>query len=245
MSRPRLGSSGLTLLEVLVSTAVLSVALGVAYGSVVAQMRRHVGQTLLAETMHAQRLAFDALVRQVDMVGFGVPIAETPRRSPMLVTIEPTRLVFWTNLQATRAFLTADARLGARELALTTTARFAAGQTIIITDGTRWSSAEFASSKGDRLVLDDALTYNFAAGALVVPIEEVTLEFAKEAVWRNGIRLFTNVQDLRFGYDAEQASNVRVVSITMTMQTRAAEPGTVDRRSVTISTRIAPPNLDL
>lgn len=237
--------AGFTLIEVLISTAVLSVALGVLYGSVVAQMRRHIGQTLLAETMHAERVAFDALAQQIGMAGFGVPIATTPRRPPMLTVTEPTRLGFWTNLRATRAHLTASARLGARELTVSSTAGFRDGLTVFVTDGTRWASAAFAGARGETISLGAALPYNFAAGALVVPIEEVTLRFADGALWRNDVRVIGGIEDLRFTYDAPTAGAVRVVSVSMTMRTRIAEPGTRAPVSLTATTRIAPPSLAL
>jgi len=237
--------AGYSLIEVLVATAILSVALGVLYGSVVAQMRRHVGQTLLAETMHAERAAFDAVAQQIGMAGYGVPIADTPRRPAMLLEATPTRLRFWTNPQATRAFLATAAKLGDRALTVTSSAGFRTGHTVFVTDGSRWASAAFASAKGDQISLGQALTYNFAAGALVVPIEEVTLEFAKGALWRNGVQAITNVDDLRFTYDAATPAAVRVVSITMTMRTRVPEPGTRDRVAVLATTRIAPPSLAL
>jgi prepilin-type N-terminal cleavage/methylation domain-containing protein len=245
MSPGRRNAAGYSLLEVLVATAILSVALGVLYGSLVAQMRRHVGQTLLAETMHAERAAFDAVAQQIGMAGYGVPIADTPRRPAMLLETGPTRLRFWTNPQATRAFLTSAAKLGDRNLTVTASAGFRPGHTVFVTDGSRWASAALAGAKGDQISLGQALPYNFAAGALVVPIEEVTLEFAKGALWRNGVRAISNVDDLRFTYDAATPAAVRVVSITMSMRTRVPEPGTRDRVTVLATTRIAPPSLAL
>lgn len=245
MTRRGRDCAGFTVVEILVSAAVLSVALGVAYGSIVSQMRRHVGQTMLAETMHAGRTAFEVLAQQIAMAGFGVPVAETPRRLAMLETAEATRLQFWTNVGGTHTYLTAAAKLGARDLTVMSATGFRTGQTVVVTDGTRWSRGAFAAGKGAALTLAEPLTYNFAAGALVVPIEVVTLEFAKGGLWRNGRQLIGDLPELRFEYDAKQPGEVRVVSVTMTVQTRAAEPGTSARRTITLGTRVAPANLAL
>lgn len=244
--RPRLAeTAGVTMVEVLLAALLLGLAMSAAYGSVVAQMRRHAGQMVLAETMHGARAAFESLGRQVARAGVGVPSATQPARAPILETIAPDRLSFWTSPNAAPTYLAASAASGTRSLRVLEPAGLAAGQTIYVADATRWYRGTIDAVKGATLSVTPALPNAFAAGATVTPVEQVTFDLADGALRRNGRPIIPNVTRLAFSYDAASPGAVRVVTIALGVRARAVEPGMRERRTLTLATRIAPPNLAL
>lgn len=237
-------SDGMTMVEVLVVAGLLGLAMSAAYGSVIAQMRRHSGQMLISEAMHSGRSAFDVLTDQVALAGFGVPTATLPSDAPMLVTTEPTKLSFWVSPSATHSYLSAQAALKATTLKVLSTSGLTAGSTVYVADATRWYSGKITAVRDGAIDVSPALTYNFAAGASVTPVELVTFDLVDGALRRNGKTLIPNVTSLAFSYDAKTASAVRVITIALTVQTRAVEAGS-GRRTVNLATRIAPAHLAL
>jgi prepilin-type N-terminal cleavage/methylation domain-containing protein len=237
-------NQGMTMVEVLVVAGLLGLAMSAAYGSVIAQMRRHSGQMLLSEAMHSGRSAFNVLTDQIELAGFGVPSATLPSKAPMLVTIEPTKLSFWVSPGASHSFLTAAAAVGATTLKMLSTTKLTAGTTVYVADATRWYTGKITAVRNDAIDVSPALTYNFPAGSSVTPAQLVTFDYVDGALRRNGKVLIPNVTSLAFTYDAKTASAVRVVTIALTVQTRAVEART-GRRTVSLATRIAPPHLAL
>ncbi|MDX2166350.1 MAG: type II secretion system protein [Deltaproteobacteria bacterium] len=238
------GRAGLTLIEVLVVAGLLGVVMSLAYGSVIAQMRRHAGQMLLSEAMHSGRSAFNVLTDQIELAGFGVPTASTPSKAPMLVTTDPTKLSFWVSTRAVHSYLTAAAALGATTVKLLSTSGLKVGGTVYIADATRWYSGTISAVRNDAIDVKPALTYNFPAGSSLTPVELVTFDYADGALRRNGKVLIPNVTSLAFTYDAKTPAAVRIVTVALSVQTRAAE-ARVGRRTVSLATRVAPPQLAL
>jgi prepilin-type N-terminal cleavage/methylation domain-containing protein len=235
---------GMTMVEVLVVAGLLGLAMSAAYGSVIAQMRRHSGQMLLSEAMHSGRSAFNVLTDQIELAGFGVPTATLPNEAPMLVTTEPTKLSFWVSPGASHSFLTAAAAVGATTLKVLSTAKWTVGSTVYLADATRWYTGKITAVRTDAIDVSPGLTYNFAAGSSLTPVQLVTFDLVDGALRRNGKTLIPNVTSLAFTYDAKTPSAVRVVTIALTVQTRAIEAKT-GRRTVSLATRIAPPHLAL
>jgi hypothetical protein len=89
------------------------------------------------------------------------------------------------------------------------------------------------------------LTYSFGAGSFVAPVESVTYELTKGSLLRNGHALIPNVTDLRFTYDSDQPAAIRLITVSMTVAARVADPAAKKTRTVTMGTRITPPNLVL
>jgi hypothetical protein len=243
MTRP--GERGSTVVEVLVATALIALVMGVAYGSLAAQMRRHAGQTLLSESLHAARTGFTVLTEQLALAGFGVPTATTPSRAPMLVTAEATRLSFWASPDAAHTYLGSAAALGARSINVLSAAGLSAGTRLYVADATRWYSGTVSAVRGTTIDVTPALTYNFAAGSPVAPVQLVTFEYADGALRRNGRALIPNVTALTFSYDRSTPAAVRLVDVALTVRTRAPEPGGGGFRTVTLNARVTPVNLGL
>jgi prepilin-type N-terminal cleavage/methylation domain-containing protein len=237
--------AGMTLVEVLVAAGLLGLAMTAAYGSVIAQMRRHAGQMVLSEAMHGGRTAFTVLTDQIRLAGFGVPTASLPNRAPMLVTTEPTKLSFWASPNAVHTYLTSAAAIGAKTLKPLSTSGLVAGGTIYVSDATRWYTGTVTAVRNDGVDVSPALTYNFSPGAAITPVQLVTFDFVNGALRRNGKAIIPNVSDLTFTYDAKSAAAVRVVTVSLTLQTRVVEAGTKAKRTVSLATRVAPPQLAL
>lgn len=240
------GAGGYSLIEVLVAIAILGIAMGTAYGSVIVQMRRHAAQAMVSETLYAGRTAFQVLTEQVANAGFGVPTATTPSAAASIVAAEPARLSFWTNVGTTHTYLTAAALTGSFTMTVLSSHGLGAGANVYVTDSNRWVLGTVQSASGTTVQLSRALGYNFAAGSLVFPVEQVTYDFdaANGALRRNGRALIPNVTDLLFTYDSATPERIRVITISLTVQTRGVDLGGT-RRAITLGARVAPPNLAL
>lgn len=235
---------GTTLIEVLVAAALFALVAGSAYASLIAQIRRHAGQVMVAEMLHAGRTAFDEMTAEIANAGFGVPRPAVPSLAPSIVVAEPARLQFWTVVSTAHTFLTAAGTMNASTVTVLSTAGLKAEATIYISDQNRWYRGTVQSISGSTLKLSPPLTYNFAAGSLVTPAVLVTYELVKGTLTRNGHVFIPNVTGLQFVYDADTPGTVRLIDVSMTVRARGADLGGT-RRTVTFGARIAPPNLVL
>ncbi|MBX3023743.1 prepilin-type N-terminal cleavage/methylation domain-containing protein [bacterium] len=235
---------GTTLIEVLVAAAIFALAAGTAYASLIAQIRRHADQMMIAEMLHAGRLAFDDMTAEIANAGFGVPKPAVPSSAPSIVVAEPSRVQFWTVVSTAHTFLTAAAAMNASTVTVLSTAGLKVDATVYLSDQSRWYRGTVQAISGNTVKLTPALTYNFAAGSLVTPAVLVTYELVNGALTRNGRVFIPNVTGLQFTYDAKTPGDVRLIDVSMTVQTRAADLGRA-RRTVTFGARIAPPNLVL
>lgn len=243
-SRVRAHAAGYTLIEVLVALAVLSVAMGAAYGSVIAQTRRHAAQAMLSEALFAGRTAMNVLTAQIGNAGFGVPAASTPSTAVSIAAAEPTRFSFWSSTTTTHTYLTAPAVRGDRTVAVLSVSGIRPGTSLYVVSSTRWFLGTVLSVRDRVVQLDRDVTYNFAAGSLAFPVEQVSFDLAEGALRRNGRMFIPNVTGLTFSYDAKVPEQIRVITISLTVQARGVDLGGV-RRTVTVGARVAPPNLDL
>ena len=240
----RIGVGGTSLVEVLVAVAISSVCLAIAYGSVIIQSQRQMKQAAVSEAQHASRVAFDVLTQQLANVGFGVPGASSPSAAPAIVAAEPTKLTFWTNTRTDHTYLTSAVAKANSTINVLSTSGMAAGTSVYVTDDTQWFLATVRSVSGTAVQLAQPTTVGFAAGSLVLPVEQVTFSFADGTAQRNGHPFIHDVTALSFTYDATTLENIRVITISMTMRSRVAHArGT--RQSFTLGARIAPPNLAL
>jgi len=238
-------NTGISLIEVLVAISLLGLIMGAAYTGLISQVRAYAAQTMMAETMHTARTTLDILAEQIAMAGFGVPIAIAPSVAPVLLTIEPQRLSFWANASGARTYLGALAAKGDRSVSVLSTQEMTEGTSVYITDMTDWYFGEIAKADGTTLQITPKLSYNFTAGALVTPVQQITFELADGQLLRNGHVFVPDVQDLRFTYDADVSDQVTMIGIRLTLRTRAVDAGSGERLSVTVSTQVAPPNLTL
>jgi hypothetical protein len=152
-------------------------------------------------------------------------------------------LSFWTKANAGHTYLTANALKNATAVSVLSASGLATGMSIYITDTTNWYLGTIQKVTGTTVKIDPALTYNVSAGGFVAPIEQVTFALVGSDLQRNGRRFIGNVCGLNFTYDSTALSAIRVITVQLTVQTRAANPTTGTRASTTTTTRIAPPNL--
>lgn len=245
MNRPRLsGAGGYTLIEMLVALALMGIVMGGAYGSLIAQMRRQAAQAMQSEAMHAGRLAMNVVAAQIANAGFGVPTATSPSAAGSIIAAEPTRLSFWTNVATAHTYLTAAAKSGSRSVTVLSVSGIQPGASLYIADSSHWFRGSVGAATGTTVELDQELTYNFAAGTLIIPIEQVTFDVADGALRRNGRMFIPNVTSLSFTYDAEKPEQIRRITIILTLQARGTDLGGV-RRTITLGAVVAPPNLAL
>jgi prepilin-type N-terminal cleavage/methylation domain-containing protein len=238
------GGRGTTLIEVLVSTAIFAVVIGTAYASLIAQIRRQASQMMVAEMLHAGRLAFDEMTQEIANAGFGVPNAAVPSVAPSIVVADPSKLQFWTVVSTAHTFLTAAAATNASTVSVLSAAGLKSGASVYISDQSRWYLGTVRSINGNTLQLAPALTYTFGAGSLVTPAVLVTYELANGALTRNGHSFIPNVTALQFTYDGKTPGTVTLIDVSMTVRARATDVGGT-RSMVTLGARIAPPNLVL
>ena len=236
---------GTGLLDLMVATLVLSVVMAAAYSNLAVQMRGHAVQTMATETINDTRTALRLIADQVAMAGYGVPTATTPSAAASIITATATQLSFWTKVNATHTYLTAAALKNATSVTVLSATGLSTGNSIYITDTSRWYSGTIQSISGTTVTISPALTYNFVAGSELTPVEQVTFQLVGTDLQRNGKRFIGNVKALTFAYDSATLSAIRKVTITLSGQTRVANPATGQRLTVSVTTQIAPPNLAL
>jgi prepilin-type N-terminal cleavage/methylation domain-containing protein len=236
---------GTSLVEVLIAIGLLGLLMSAAYGSLVAQMRTHATQMMVAETMNAGRSAMSILTQQVGLAGFGVPAANNPSPAPTFVAAERSRLSFWANVSTAHTFVAAAALENGREVDVVSAAGLQKGDSIYISDSDVWYIGAIESVSGNRLRLASPLSANFVAGSLVTEIEQVTFEVVDRQLRRNGRPLASGVTGLAFTYDAKSLEAIRVVGIRLQVETRDIDPGTGRRVSLSLAAEVAPPNLAL
>jgi prepilin-type N-terminal cleavage/methylation domain-containing protein len=242
MNRAQRG--GYSLIEVLIALSVLTVAMGVAYGSVIAQARRQASQAMVSEAMYSGRAAMSMLTAQINNAGFGVPTADTPSAAATIITADPTKLSFWSSTTTAHTYLTAAAAKDARTVVVLSSAGIRAGASLYVASSTRWCLATVQSVLNGVVQLNAGLAYDFAVGSLAFPVEQVTFDLADGTLRRNGHSFIPNVSDLRFTYDSVVPSAVRVITVNLTVAARGIDLGGV-KRTVTLAARVAPPNLVL
>lgn len=235
--------AGLSLVEMLVATALLGLVMAAAYSNLISQIRTHATQQLVTESMHDVRSAIRIMSEQIEMAGFGVPLATTPATAARLVTATPTKLTFWTKVTATHTYLAAAATAGTSTITVASATGLKAGMSIYVGDATRWYFGSIRTVSGTSLVLSSSLTYAFAAGAPVTPVEQVTFELVGDELRRNGKRFIDNVTALSFTYDSATLTAIRQITIALSVETRANDLATGRRLPFTLTTRVAPPNL--
>jgi prepilin-type N-terminal cleavage/methylation domain-containing protein len=243
---PALGwTSGFSLIEVMVATTLLALVMAAAYSNLMNQMRVHAAQRLVTETMNDARSAVRMMMEQLEMAGFGVPVATSPSIAPKLVTATPTEVSFWTKVNATHTFLTAAVAPGSTGLDVLSADGISRGMSIYVSDPRKWSFGTVQSVSGTRISVSPALSAEFNAGSLVTPVEQVTFTWRNHQLLRNGRRYIANVPQLTFGYDARSLDAIRQVDVVLTVQARTSDPKTGRPYQQTMTGHAVPPNLAL
>jgi prepilin-type N-terminal cleavage/methylation domain-containing protein len=236
---------GNSLMEVLVAILLLSLLMAAGYTSLFSQFRAYASQSMVSESLSDERTALRVMADQIWMAGYGVPTASTPSKAAELITATPTQLSFWSKSNAVHTYLTANALKNATSVTVLSNTGLKVGTSVYITDTTNWYFGTVQSVTGTSATVTPALTYAFLAGSQLTPVEQVTFTLVGNQLQRNGHRFIGNVTGLAFTYDSATLSAIRVITVQLTVQTRAAKPGTGTRVATTMTTRIAPPNLGL
>ena len=236
---------GNSLIEVLVAILLLSLIMAAGYGSLASQFRTYATQSMVSESLSDQRTALQVMADQIWMAGYGVPTATSPSKAPELIAATPTQLSFWTEADAAHTYLTATALKNATAVTVLSAAGLKASTSVYITDATNWYFGTVQQIAGTTVTLAPALTYDFGAGTLLTPVEQVTFTVVGNQLLRNGRRFIDNVTGLTFTYDSGTLSAIRVITVQLTVQTRAAAPGTGTRVATAMTMRVAPPNLSM
>lgn len=239
----RHSQAGVSIVELMVATVLLSLIMAAAYSNLIAQVRTHATQQLTTESMHDARTAIRIMSDQIEMAGFGVPAATTPSAAARLVTATATKLTFWTKVTATHTYLAAAASAGTSTITVASATGLKAGMSLYVCDSSRWYFGSIRTVTGSSVSLASTLTYNFAAGAPVTPVEQVTFELVGTDLVRNGRRFIGNVTGLTLAYDSTTLADIRQITISLSVQTRAKDLLTRKRLPFTLTTRVAPPNL--
>jgi hypothetical protein len=186
----------------------------------------------------------NVLAAQITNAGFGVPTTSNPSSAASIIAAQPTRFSYWSSPATTHTYLAEPAVPGSRTVVVLSGSGIAPGTGLYIASASRWFLGTVQSVRSAVVQLDREFTHTFAAGSLVVPIEQVTFDLADGALRRNGRVLVPNVTNLTFTYDSAMPEQIRVITISLTMQVRGIDLGGV-RRALTFGARVAPPNLAL
>lgn len=243
--RPGTWDRGMSLAEVLVAASLLSILMAASYGSLISQMRTHATESVVSETMLAARSVLGVLREQIGAAGQGVPRATKPARAEALVTAEPQRLSFWSSLPPRHTYLTAPAARNSSQLAVQSAAGLSPRTRFYLMDSDHWHFAAVVEAGNGRIRIDPPLAYSFAAGSLLMPVEQVTFELAGDKLLRNGRPILSHVRELTFSYDTADRRAVRVIGVRLTVETRAADVQRGEPAAITVSAEVAPPNLAL
>lgn len=234
------GQTTAGLLAALTLTAIAALA---AASSFVTLERSFTGQQRLSGSLGAARTALAVLTREIRQAGAGVPTASTPTKVSPVIEATPDRLVFLANLRGISAYLTSTATAGSDTLSLSSAEGLAVGDSIYITDGTRWEQHTVASVGPARLSLSAPLTYSFAAGSSVDPVEQVVLEYADGTLTRNGRPLLRWLDSFAFAYDSTTAASVHKIAFSLTVRSPEPDPTTKIAPTVQLAGAVTPPNL--
>jgi hypothetical protein len=239
------GSEGTSLIEVFIAIGILALLMSAAYGSLVAQMRTHATQMMVAETMYAGRSALNLLVDQVSLAGFGVPAATNPSRAPIFITAEKSRLSFWADASTVHTFLVVSATKGSRDVTVVSAVGTRVGDSVYLSDSDVWYVGTVESIDGKQLRLGPKLSANFVAGSFLAVIEQIEFQLVGGELRRNGHPLARNVRSLEFTYDAKDLAAIRVVGVRLELETRDIDPATHKPVALSLSAEVAPRNLAL
>lgn len=237
--------AGYSLIEVMVATAIFGVVMTAAYSNLIVQMRTYATQRLLTETEQAARVAMRTMTDQIEMAGFGVPVATTPATATRIVTATPTEFSFWTKVNATHTYLTVAVAAGATSMPVAATTGLVVGQKVYVSDLNRWYVGTVQSIGETTATLTPGLTFAFSAGSLLTPVEQVTFKLVGTQLQRNGKPFIDNVKALTFAYDAATLSAIRQIAVTLSVQTRAIDAATQTRLVESLAVKSVPPNLAL
>ncbi|MBI4518254.1 MAG: prepilin-type N-terminal cleavage/methylation domain-containing protein [Deltaproteobacteria bacterium] len=245
MIRKRTRQRGNSLVELMVATVLLTMLLGVIYSAFASQGHTYAAQTQLTETMTGVRAALQVMTDQIALAGYGVPSANSPSTATKLVTATSSTLTFVANINCVQSFLSAGASKNAGSIQLVSSAGFEVQDAIYVSDGSNWYSGAVSSMNGNTLNVTPALTFAFAAGTPVNPVNSVTFRFEDGRLKRNDQSVAGNVTGITFTYDSAQLSAIRRIGVTLSAQTRSLVGSNGQPLAVSLSTEVAPKNLGL
>jgi prepilin-type N-terminal cleavage/methylation domain-containing protein len=229
--RSRRLQQGFTLVEILIALAILGVVIAQAFAVFGAQHRTYTGTERAIEVQQDARLAADAILSDIRMAGYMVPrqagigsVDGGNVAADALCASDPGKLMDAPVAAATARFERAQltVAVGAGDTSVTVGSLdvdgdaanpidFAAGEGIIIADGTNSHCAVIEAIVGNRIDFDPPTPGGFAATTLsgrAVPAIFYTIDGSD--LMRNGLRLSNQVEDLQveFGIDGDDDGQI-------------------------------------
>ncbi len=174
--------NGFTLIELMVSILLASILMVTFYTLLTSQQRTYNSQDLIVEMQQNVRTAMDTLTREFRSIGYGVPTADTPSEIAVISSATENTITFLVDLDNVKATLTADYTAGNTTLSVDTVSEtssdsyygnFSAGDTIYITDGSKWEATDVSSTSQGSLGIG-ALTNDFSQGSVLHVINTIT-----------------------------------------------------------------------
>ena len=220
------GSSGFTLLELLVSMAVGIIVLGAMVSTFLIQRKSYATQEQVTQLNQNARAAMDLMSREIRMAGYrveGIDAISEDSNSSKIAFLGDVDSDVITAIDTNPA--------NASETSISVNLRdngdyIAESDYIYISDGIHSelihvdeTEAFSTSGEPDTINLREGLANSYAVGSLVQTVEEVTYELDGTTLERNGYPVAENIESLNFTYGAN------TVTIRLTARTSKIDPG--------------------
>ena len=173
---------GFTLVEVMISVVLASILMITFYTLLNNQQKTYNSQDLIVEMQQNVRTVMDTLTRQFRSAGYGVPTVQNPSEIAVITTATENTITFLVDIDNVKAVLTSDYTAGNTTLSVDTVSdtsadnyfgNFPTGDTIYITDGSKWESTSVTSSSDGSLGIN-ALGNDFSQGSVLHVINTIT-----------------------------------------------------------------------
>lgn len=222
---------GVSLVELLVAMAITTGILGSVFLVLTTGQALFTKGKTWMDVQQDARASLERMVRELRMAGTGVPSATQPSVLTAFVTAQANTLAFRANLENATTSLTAAAANGDTTLTVASSARFANGDAVYVTDGARWQLVTITGLGGTSLTVTPAVSYaqGFASGSTVSRLRIITYTLGSGQLTRDGgdgrgpLPLASNVATLAFAYldsannTTAVLANIKRVTIALTL----------------------------
>lgn len=173
---------GFTLVEVMISVVLGSILMITFYTLLNSQQKTYNSQDLIVEMQQNVRTVMDTLTREFRSAGYGVPTVQNPSEIQVLTSATENTITFIVDIDNAKATLTSDYTAGGSSLSVDTVSdtsadnyygNFSSGDTIYITDGSKWESGTVSSSSAGSLGIS-SLGNDFPQGSVLHVINSIT-----------------------------------------------------------------------
>lgn len=244
MKEMRRREGGFTLVEVFVSMAITGLILAAVYALFIGQSKSYTAQQKVVQLLRDSQNGMGILEKDLRMAGYGVPVAAS-----RITAATGTSLTISGNFRRVSTILRSTAASGQGALAVQSTAGFAVGNTIWITNGNNSESRTISALTGGgspSLTVSSDLSNSYSAGSTVHQNRAVTYTYAGTTLSRGGRPFLSNVTAFSFTYTylgTQIPANIRRIVVSLTARTAKPLPDTLHYQTITLQTTVAPQNL--